>query len=150
MLKAEETAPDFDLPSHNGERVRLSDFRGKKNVVLFFYAKDDTPGCTEEACSFRDSYGGFTTCDTAVLGISSDSGGSHARFADKIHCRSRCLRMKVAPRAAHIRSRVRSASFRAALLLSWIRTALFEPASPHSSSRRNMFGLRLRRFRVTA
>lgn len=83
MLKAGDPAPDFDLPSQTGERVRLSDFRGEKNVVLFFYPKDDTAVCTKEACSFRDSYAEFASRDTVVLGISSDSTDSHARFASK-------------------------------------------------------------------
>lgn len=83
MLKAGEKAPDFDLPSQNGEHVRLSDFRGKKNVVLFFYPKDDTTVCTKEACSFRDSYADFGNRDTVVLGVSSDSADSHASFARK-------------------------------------------------------------------
>jgi thioredoxin-dependent peroxiredoxin len=83
MLRAGDTAPDFELPSHAGEVVRLSSFRGKQNIVLFFYPKDDTPGCTKEACTFRDSYAEFANRDSVVLGVSSDSGGSHARFANK-------------------------------------------------------------------
>jgi thioredoxin-dependent peroxiredoxin len=85
MLSKEEAAPDFELRSHQDATVRLSDFRGKQSVVLFFYPKDDTPGCTKEACTFRDAYVDFATRDTAVLGISSDSDASHIQFASK-HC----------------------------------------------------------------
>lgn len=63
--------------------MRLSSFRGSKNVVLFFYPKGDTPGCTKEACSFRDAYAEFVDRGTAVLGVSSDSGASHGKFAAK-------------------------------------------------------------------
>ena len=83
MLKPGTSAPDFALQAHTGDTVHLSSFRGKKAVVLFFYPKDDTPGCTKEACTFRDSYSDFTNQDTVVLGISSDSGASHQRFASK-------------------------------------------------------------------
>jgi thioredoxin-dependent peroxiredoxin len=83
MLQTGDTAPDFELPSQIGDTVRLSDFKGKQNVVLFFYPKDDTPGCTKEACTFRDAYAEFSSRDTVVLGISSDSGESHGRFATK-------------------------------------------------------------------
>jgi peroxiredoxin Q/BCP len=83
MLNPGETAPDFELEAHTGEKVRLSSFRGRKAVVLFFYPKDDTAGCTKEACSFRDNYAEFVSQDTAVLGISSDSGESHQQFASK-------------------------------------------------------------------
>lgn len=76
-------APDFELPTHLGTTVRLSDFKGKRNVVLYFYPRDDTPGCTREACAFRDTYDGLTKRDAVVLGISKDSVESHARFAAK-------------------------------------------------------------------
>lgn len=76
-------APDFALPTQTGETVRLSDFRGKSAVVLFFYPKDDTPGCTAEVCAFRDSYEVFTEAGAQVIGVSSDSVGSHERFAGK-------------------------------------------------------------------
>ena len=83
MLKVGDEAPDFALQAQTGEEIRLRTFRGEKNVVLFFYPKDDTPGCTKEACAFRDSYDDFMSRDTMVLGISSDSGDSHRRFASK-------------------------------------------------------------------
>jgi peroxiredoxin Q/BCP len=83
MLQVGDTAPDFTLAAQNGEPVRLSSFRGSKNVVLFFYPKDDTTGCTKEACAFRDSYADFLSRATAVLGVSSDSGVSHQQFASK-------------------------------------------------------------------
>jgi peroxiredoxin Q/BCP len=79
-LKPGERAPDFSLPDANGEPVRLSSFRGSP-VVVYFYPKDDTPGCTLEACSFRDQYEGFADAGAAVIGISSDSSASHRRFA---------------------------------------------------------------------
>ncbi len=76
-------APDFALPSNSGETVSLSDFLGKRPVVLYFYPKDDTPICTKEACAFRDDLPEFGKLDAEVLGISSDSVGSHASFAAK-------------------------------------------------------------------
>ena len=76
-------APDFILPSQSGEMVNLKDFLGKKPVVLFFYPKDDTPGCTKQACAFRDEYEAFGQLDAKVIGISSDSVESHKNFAEK-------------------------------------------------------------------
>ena len=78
-----DAAPEFDLADASGKRVRLSDFRGRKSVVLYFYPKDDTPGCTKEACSFRDNYQAFTDAGAEVIGVSSDSEASHQKFADK-------------------------------------------------------------------
>ena len=78
-----DIAPDFTLPSQSGQMVSLKDFIGEKPVVLFFYPKDDTPGCTKEACAFRDDYQGFGKLDAEVVGISSDSVESHRRFAAK-------------------------------------------------------------------
>jgi thioredoxin-dependent peroxiredoxin len=75
-------APDFELPSSTGKPVRLGSFRGKQ-VVLYFYPKDDTPGCTVEACAFRDNLPKFDKLDAVVLGVSHDSLGSHAKFIDK-------------------------------------------------------------------
>jgi thioredoxin-dependent peroxiredoxin len=74
-------APDFTLSSQSGEMASLEDFLGHKPVVLFFYPKDDTPGCTKEVCAFRDDYGEFGKLDAGVLGISSDSIESHKSFA---------------------------------------------------------------------
>jgi len=82
-IKVGDAAPEFDLTDAAGKRVRLSDFRGKRNVVLYFYPKDDTPGCTKEACSFRDSYQSFTDAGAEVIGVSSDNGASHQKFAEK-------------------------------------------------------------------
>jgi len=76
-------APDFSLYSQSGEMVHLKDFLGSKPVVLFFYPKDDTPGCTKQACAFRDDYDGFGKLDAEVMGISSDSVESHRGFAAK-------------------------------------------------------------------
>ena len=75
-------APDFTLQAADGGMVKLSDFRGKR-VVLYFYPKDDTPGCTKEACSFRDSFAQLGRAQTVVLGVSRDSVPSHSRFAEK-------------------------------------------------------------------
>jgi peroxiredoxin Q/BCP len=82
-LREGRQAPDFALPSHKGDTVRLKDFRGKKHVVLYFYPKDDTPGCTREACDFRDAYAGLAGRDVVVLGVSKDDVTSHERFAAK-------------------------------------------------------------------
>lgn len=81
-LKEGDPAPDFRLPSTSGRAVSLREFRGKQ-VVLYFYPKDDTPGCTKEACSFRDSLSKFEGLGAVVLGVSSDSIDSHKRFVDK-------------------------------------------------------------------
>jgi peroxiredoxin Q/BCP len=78
-----DRAPDFELPAADGRRVRLADFLGKKNVVLFFYPKDETAGCTIEACTFRDAYEDFVGVGAEVIGVSGDSLESHNRFAGK-------------------------------------------------------------------
>ncbi|HXH27892.1 MAG TPA: thioredoxin-dependent thiol peroxidase [Candidatus Polarisedimenticolia bacterium] len=78
-------APEFALAATGGRTVALQDFIGKKNLVLYFYPKDDTPGCTVEACGFRDAYGHFETCDTVILGVSRDGPESHSRFSAKHH-----------------------------------------------------------------
>lgn len=78
-------APDFSLPDQHGEIISLADFKGKKNVVLYFYPKDDTPGCTAEACLFRDQYEVFQKAGAEVLGVSSDSAKSHSQFSSKYH-----------------------------------------------------------------
>jgi peroxiredoxin Q/BCP len=80
-VQAGDKAPDFTLPSQAGEPVRLSDRLGERVVVLYFYPKDETPGCTKEACAFRDSYEVFTDVGAEVIGVSSDSAESHAAFA---------------------------------------------------------------------
>jgi thioredoxin-dependent peroxiredoxin len=82
MIKEGQKAPDFDLPSSDGGRVRLSDLKGK-TVVLYFYPKDSTPGCTREACDFRDSQAKLKKKGVVVLGVSGDSISSHERFRDK-------------------------------------------------------------------
>ncbi len=75
-------APDFALPDEKGVLRRLSEFRGRP-VVLYFYPKDDTPGCTTEACNFRDDYSAYVEADVVILGVSPDSVASHARFKEK-------------------------------------------------------------------
>lgn len=82
MLKEGTKAPDFTLNDKNGRPVSLSDFSGKK-VVVYFYPKDNTPGCTKQACVFKEAFDGFRTEDIAVIGISKDSIQSHQKFAEK-------------------------------------------------------------------
>ena len=82
MLETGMRAPDFNLSDKDGNTVRLSDFQGKK-VVLYFYPKDNTPGCTRQACAFAASYEQFKTQDIVVIGISKDSAASHLKFAQK-------------------------------------------------------------------
>ena len=82
MLKAGDPAPDFEAVLDNGETVSLSQFKGK-NVVLYFYPKDNTPGCTREACDFRDNISSLEEKNTVVLGVSPDSVKSHQKFKDK-------------------------------------------------------------------
>ncbi len=82
-IKVEDTAPNFNLPDQNGKNVSLSDFRGQKSVVLYFYPKDDTPGCTLESCAFRDEYEVFKAAGAEVIGVSGDSSESHHKFARK-------------------------------------------------------------------
>jgi peroxiredoxin Q/BCP len=78
-----KTAPDFTLPSSTGEPISLKQFKGKKTVILYFYPKDDTPGCTREACDFRDHFAEIERHNTVVLGVSTDSLESHQKFRDK-------------------------------------------------------------------
>jgi len=76
-------APDFSLPSTTGENISLRQFKGKQTVVLYFYPKDETPGCTREACDFRDHTAELAERGVAILGISTDGLESHAKFRDK-------------------------------------------------------------------
>lgn len=82
-VKVGDIAPDFSLPTPSGSTVSLRDFRGQKPVILYFYPKDDTPGCTVESCAFRDQYEVFKTAGAEVIGISGDSRDSHQKFAAK-------------------------------------------------------------------
>jgi peroxiredoxin Q/BCP len=82
LLAEGDPAPDFTLTSDSGDAVRLSDLRGRP-VVLYFYPKDDTPGCTTQACGIRDAYGEFERAGAVVLGISPDDEKSHVKFKDK-------------------------------------------------------------------
>lgn len=82
MVAEGQPAPDFELVSDGGERVRLSHLRGRP-VVLYFYSRDDTPGCTAEACGFRDAYAEFRERGAVVLGVSPDDEAAHARFKAK-------------------------------------------------------------------
>jgi thioredoxin-dependent peroxiredoxin len=82
MVEEGQEAPDFELTSDAGERVRLSQFRGRP-VVLYFYPKDDTPGCTAQACGIRDSYDDFEQQGAVVLGVSPDEESSHVKFKQK-------------------------------------------------------------------
>lgn len=76
-----DTIPDFRLPDQNGNDFEITSVKGKKNIIIYFYPKNFTPGCTKEACSFRDSYEDFESLGAVVIGISSDSKKSHMRFA---------------------------------------------------------------------
>ena len=82
-MKVGDLAPDFEGPTSDGTQLGLKDFVGKKNVVLYFYPKDDTPGCTKEACSFRDNMGTVRKMGAEVIGVSLDSVESHKKFVSK-------------------------------------------------------------------
>jgi thioredoxin-dependent peroxiredoxin len=82
VIEEGKPAPDFELPTDSGETIKLSDLRGKP-VVLYFYPKDDTPGCTTQACGIRDAYGEFERAGAVVLGVSPDNERSHVKFKDK-------------------------------------------------------------------
>ncbi|UIE39338.1 thioredoxin-dependent thiol peroxidase [Leptodesmis sichuanensis] len=81
-LKIGDPAPDFSLPDANGKIFKLADLKGQR-VVLYFYPRDNTPGCTKEACAFRDSYAEFQDREVVVLGVSTDDAKSHEKFATK-------------------------------------------------------------------
>lgn len=83
MLEVGTPAPDFAIPDQQGNIHRLSDYRGKK-VILYFYLKDNTPGCSKQACGYSDNIGLFTDKNVTVLGISRDSVNSHLKFAEKL------------------------------------------------------------------
>ena len=78
-----KAAPAFTATAQTGEKISLNDYKGKKNVVLYFYPKDDTPGCTREACSFRDFRKTFEEKETVILGVSRDGAASHQKFSEK-------------------------------------------------------------------
>jgi peroxiredoxin Q/BCP len=79
-----EMAPEFELPTQTSDKpIKLSDFRGKQSVVLYFYPKDDTPGCTTESCNFRDMRADYEETGAVILGVSLDDVDSHRKFADK-------------------------------------------------------------------
>jgi peroxiredoxin Q/BCP len=82
ILSKGVSAPDFTLPDETNTVRRLSDFKGRA-VILYFYPKDDTPGCTTEACNFRDDYSAYIDADVVILGVSPDSPGSHMKFKEK-------------------------------------------------------------------
>jgi thioredoxin-dependent peroxiredoxin len=90
-LKVGDPAPDFALPSSTGETIRLSDFKGRAEVVVYFYPKDNSPACSAEACSFRDSYEAFRDAGAEVIGISADSEESHRGFSDRLRLPFRLL-----------------------------------------------------------
>jgi peroxiredoxin Q/BCP len=85
MLKVGDLAPDFALPDQSGKMITLSYWKGKSHLVLFFYPKDHSPGCTMESCSFRDNYSAFQAEGAQIIGISTDSSASHKIFADTHH-----------------------------------------------------------------
>jgi peroxiredoxin Q/BCP len=80
-LQIGDKAPEFDKPTHDGEQISLVKLRGDKTVVLYFYPKDETPGCTAEACTFRDAYEDFVDAGAIVIGVSQDSLSNHEAFA---------------------------------------------------------------------
>ena len=82
-LRVGDEAPSFSLEDHNGHPVTLSAFRGKKNVVLVFYPRDNTPGCTKQLCAIRDQFDLFADSETVVFGINPQGSGSHSEFIDK-------------------------------------------------------------------
>lgn len=82
-LSVGDKAPDFDVTSSNGKRIKLSDLAGKKNVVLYFYPGDFTPVCTKETCGFRDMHEDLASKDTEIIGVSVDSDESHRKFAEE-------------------------------------------------------------------
>jgi thioredoxin-dependent peroxiredoxin len=84
ILQPGDLAPDFSLPDSEGNLVKLSDFQGKR-VILYFYPRDNTPGCTKEACGFRDAYSHYQAHDLVVLGISADDAKSHDKFSTKFN-----------------------------------------------------------------
>ncbi len=84
MTKEGLKAPDFKLPTSNGQTISLNDLKGK-NIVIYFYPKDDTPGCTVEACGFRDSFKEIEKLDTVILGVSPDNTSSHEKFIKKFN-----------------------------------------------------------------
>lgn len=84
LLKVGDKAPDFDAIDQNGQPIRLADYKGKK-VILYFYPKDNTPGCTDEACSLRDNYSDLTGRGYDVIGVSADSSKSHRGFIEKFN-----------------------------------------------------------------
>lgn len=89
--KEGDPAPKFSLPAHPSGKISLDDYIGKKNVILAFYPKDDTPGCTKEMCSFNDDLTKFTSANTQVLGISVDGLDSHNQFAGKFNLKQPLL-----------------------------------------------------------
>lgn len=90
MIAEGKKAPDFTLLDQDGNKVKLSDFKGKY-VVLYFYPKDNTSGCTKEACNFRDTFTKFKSVDAVILGVSPDSVSSHKKFAEKYNLPFRLL-----------------------------------------------------------
>ena len=85
MLEVGQVAPDFTLPDQNGEEVKLNSFRGKK-VILYFYPKDNTPGCTKQACGYAEEYPAFCDANVVVIGVSKDSVASHKKFEENGSC----------------------------------------------------------------
>lgn len=83
LPKVGNKAPAFTLPNQDGEKIKLSDFRGEKHVVLYFYPKDDTPGCTKEACGFTDAMTKLKRAGAIIIGVSPDSPAKHAKFIGK-------------------------------------------------------------------
>lgn len=83
-IQVGDSAPDFSAPDQRGQMIQLGNYRGKQNVVLYFYPKDFSPGCTQEACTFRDQYEAFKSAGAEVIGVSIDSAASHKTFAQTL------------------------------------------------------------------
>ena len=91
MLTAQQTAPDFQCPDQQGDNVQLTDFRNTQNVILYFYPRDDTPGCTIEANQFTALIDEFAALDTVIIGVSKDDCASHQQFINKFGLKVRLL-----------------------------------------------------------
>ncbi len=90
MLKEGDRAPDFSLPDQDGRMVNLGDLLKKSALVVYFYPRDFTPGCTEQSCSFRDNYDAYKKIGAEIIGISADSSASHENFLKNINCHFLC------------------------------------------------------------
>src|SRR5881409_2012590 len=131
MVEEGKPAPDFELTSDSGDAVKLSEFRGKP-VVLYFYPKDDTPGCTAQACAIRDNYDEFGERGAVVLGVSPDSETSHVKFRRSTGFRSRCW---PTPITTWRRSTARGSRRRTTARRTWASSARHSSSTAKAGSR---------------